>query len=209
MADLLDRLDDCGCCEGVSAQTPVQIANRPGLSAIAYRVGKHSQFKRSLLAALSGAAGPARGEDPAASAALRSLTSRCGRRLHDRAARRLGADFRRADLLPGAHRQRELPAHRHRAAVVDRDGSTHRLPAEPWCRCRCHPGLHGRRAAGLGNNAIRCAVARGGWRTADRRDSCRSQSSKRATARRDCADLRNQCRSPGDGGLERAQTAAV
>lgn len=76
MADLLDRLDDCGCCEGVSAQTPVQIANRPGLSAIAYRVGKHSQFKRSLLAALSGAAGPARGEDPAASAALRSLTSR-------------------------------------------------------------------------------------------------------------------------------------
>lgn len=76
MADLLDPLDDCGCCEGVSAQTPARIANRAGLSAIAYRVGTHSQFKASLLAALSGAAGPARGDDPAASSALRSLTSR-------------------------------------------------------------------------------------------------------------------------------------
>lgn len=75
MADPLDQLDDCGCCEGVSAQTPARIANRPGLSAIAYRVGKHSQFKRSLLAALS-SAGSARGEDPTAGEALRSLTTR-------------------------------------------------------------------------------------------------------------------------------------
>ena len=75
MADPLDQLDDCGCCEGVSAQTPARIANRPGLSAIAYRVGRHSQFKRSLLAALS-SAGSARGEDPTAGEALRSLTTR-------------------------------------------------------------------------------------------------------------------------------------
>jgi predicted phage baseplate assembly protein len=52
--------DDCGCCEGVSARTPLQIANRPGLSAIAYRIGTHSTFKQSLLAGLSGAPAPMR-----------------------------------------------------------------------------------------------------------------------------------------------------
>jgi hypothetical protein len=46
------HLDACHCCKGVSAQTPAAAANRPGLSAIAYRVGTHSQFKQSMLAAL-------------------------------------------------------------------------------------------------------------------------------------------------------------
>ncbi|HEX8183752.1 MAG TPA: putative baseplate assembly protein, partial [Blastocatellia bacterium] len=49
----LRELNDCGCCEGVEAATPVEVKNRPGLSAIAYRVGTHSQFKQSMLAALS------------------------------------------------------------------------------------------------------------------------------------------------------------
>ncbi|HEU4386301.1 MAG TPA: putative baseplate assembly protein, partial [Blastocatellia bacterium] len=44
-----------GCCEGVTARTPVQVINRPGLSAIAYRAGTHSQFKQSMMARLSAA----------------------------------------------------------------------------------------------------------------------------------------------------------
>ncbi len=46
----------CGCCEGISQETPQTIQNRPGLSAIAYRVGTHAQFFDTLQAriALSG-----------------------------------------------------------------------------------------------------------------------------------------------------------
>jgi len=47
--------NDCGCCAGLTAETPVSLTNRPGLSAISYRVGTHSRFKESMLAALSGA----------------------------------------------------------------------------------------------------------------------------------------------------------
>jgi predicted phage baseplate assembly protein len=53
------QLDTCHCCEGLTAQTPVAVKNRPGLSAIAYRVGTHSQFKQSMLAALSDITRPA------------------------------------------------------------------------------------------------------------------------------------------------------
>ena len=53
------QLDSCHCCEGLTAQTPAAVKNRPGLSAIAYRVGTHSQFKKSMLAALSDITRPA------------------------------------------------------------------------------------------------------------------------------------------------------
>ncbi len=43
----------CGCCAGIGPETPQAITNRPGLSAIAYRVGTHGTFKASMLAALS------------------------------------------------------------------------------------------------------------------------------------------------------------
>lgn len=43
----------CGCCEGVSTQSPVAIVNRPGLTAIAYRIGTHGQVFASLQARLS------------------------------------------------------------------------------------------------------------------------------------------------------------
>lgn len=46
-------LNDCGCCAGIAVETPRLIDNRPGLSAIAYRIGTHSQFKTSMLARLS------------------------------------------------------------------------------------------------------------------------------------------------------------
>lgn len=43
----------CGCCAGVSNQAPMVIHNRPGLSAIAYRVGNHADFLATMLARLS------------------------------------------------------------------------------------------------------------------------------------------------------------
>jgi hypothetical protein len=51
----LRDLNDCGCCQGVTALTPVDDRNRPGLSAIAYRVGVYSDFKVSMESALTGA----------------------------------------------------------------------------------------------------------------------------------------------------------
>ena len=48
-----NNTDLCGCCEGTSMRTPLEVYNRPGLSAIAYRVGTHARFKRSMLARLS------------------------------------------------------------------------------------------------------------------------------------------------------------
>lgn len=45
---------DCGCCESVSTETPSRVSNRPGLTALAYRVGTHAQFKQTLEARLSG-----------------------------------------------------------------------------------------------------------------------------------------------------------
>lgn len=55
----MTELNDCGCCEGISAETPLRIENRPGLSAIAYRVGTHAQFKETLQAGLSSSSEPA------------------------------------------------------------------------------------------------------------------------------------------------------
>jgi hypothetical protein len=51
-------LNDCGCCEGVTVETPTHVENRPGLPAIAYRIGTYERFKRSLLARLSGSRQP-------------------------------------------------------------------------------------------------------------------------------------------------------
>jgi hypothetical protein len=55
----LRELDDCGCCTGITAETPVEIDNRPGLEAIVFRAGNHPQFKATMLAALSSSATPA------------------------------------------------------------------------------------------------------------------------------------------------------
>lgn len=52
--DANTNLNDCGCCEGISTETPLIVFNRPGLSAIVYRVGTHGQFKETLIARLSG-----------------------------------------------------------------------------------------------------------------------------------------------------------
>ena len=60
------KLNDCGCCEGITAIVPGPVFNRPGLSQVLYRIGTQVDFLRSALAALSG---------PQFSA-LRSLTTR-------------------------------------------------------------------------------------------------------------------------------------
>jgi len=49
----------CGCCEGVTPETPAAIYNRPGLSAVAYRIGAYHQFRESLMAALTKVKSPA------------------------------------------------------------------------------------------------------------------------------------------------------
>ena len=48
-------MDDqaCGCCEGTEVLTPVTINNRPGLSALAYRVGTQARFFETMKARLS------------------------------------------------------------------------------------------------------------------------------------------------------------
>lgn len=42
----------CGCCEGVTTMTPVALEQRPGLPALAYRVGTHGRFLASMRARL-------------------------------------------------------------------------------------------------------------------------------------------------------------
>jgi predicted phage baseplate assembly protein len=51
--------DACGCCEGVSIKAPAVLYNRPGLSAVAYRIGTHSEVLASLQAKLSSREYPA------------------------------------------------------------------------------------------------------------------------------------------------------
>jgi predicted phage baseplate assembly protein len=62
----LRGLNDCGCCDGRTVSTPVKVENRPGLDAVAYRVGVHPQFLEAMLARLSSSRHPA----------LRDLTTR-------------------------------------------------------------------------------------------------------------------------------------
>jgi hypothetical protein len=51
--------DDCGCCRGISVETPVAIDNRPSLERIVYRIGAYADFKESVAARLSSAEHPA------------------------------------------------------------------------------------------------------------------------------------------------------
>ena len=46
--------DTCGCCAPNVPLTPATIANRPGLSAIAYRVGNYGSFRETMLDAIAG-----------------------------------------------------------------------------------------------------------------------------------------------------------
>jgi hypothetical protein len=63
---LTRQLTDCGCCEELAARTPLAVSNRPGLSAIAYRIGTQGQFFQTMLARLADSRQPV----------LRDLTAR-------------------------------------------------------------------------------------------------------------------------------------
>jgi hypothetical protein len=41
--------DICGCCEPAAPLTPLAVENRPGLSAIAYRIGTYASFRQAML----------------------------------------------------------------------------------------------------------------------------------------------------------------
>lgn len=43
----------CGCCEGIAITVPQPTANRPGLPALAYRVGTHATFLETMIARLT------------------------------------------------------------------------------------------------------------------------------------------------------------
>ena len=43
----------CGCCAGVTQRTPLEVQNRPGLSAIAYRIGTYASFREAMLEAIA------------------------------------------------------------------------------------------------------------------------------------------------------------
>src|SRR5690242_9614665 len=45
--------DSCGCCEGIEKVTPRTLVNRPGLTALDYRIGTHGAFFETMLARLS------------------------------------------------------------------------------------------------------------------------------------------------------------
>ena len=45
--------NDCGCCEKMVSNVPVETHNRPGLAAVQYRVGTHASFKERMIARLA------------------------------------------------------------------------------------------------------------------------------------------------------------
>ena len=48
---------DCQGCGASALHTPIEVVNRPGLSALAYRIGTHQPFKDTMLAGLGSVAG--------------------------------------------------------------------------------------------------------------------------------------------------------
>lgn len=69
----------CGCCEGTRKFTPADTANRPGLSALQYRVGTHGTFLATMkarLATMTVDAPGADGQTIETFASLRGLTTR-------------------------------------------------------------------------------------------------------------------------------------
>lgn len=55
MSDNNQLKNICGCCTGIAVKTPLLVENRPGRTAIEYRIGTHSEFLDSMLARLSAA----------------------------------------------------------------------------------------------------------------------------------------------------------
>jgi hypothetical protein len=65
--------DRCGCCAVGIAVTPLELTNRPGLSAVAYRVGTYGSFLRAMLTRIARDIHP---NDPDYPWAIRELQTR-------------------------------------------------------------------------------------------------------------------------------------
>lgn len=73
----------CGCCEGTGKFTPADTANRPGLSALQYRVGTHGTFLATMKARLATMTVAAPGEDGQTIETFQSLRGLTTRRDND------------------------------------------------------------------------------------------------------------------------------
>ena len=174
MTALEPRLLDCGCC-APDADRPDPIENGPGRSSLAYRCGTHGSFRATMLGRI------------ARTPELRSLTTREPEDPSIALHRRLGERPRRPDLLPGANRQRGLPADRHRASIRVRAGGRDRLPAQ----------------SGRGRNRLARLRARersGG--AGERRHPARREGPERPRPGRGAADLRDDRRGSRTAGME-------
>ena len=137
-----------------------------GSRAIAYRIGTFATFRKAILDELS------------RTPELAGLTRARQRRLHDHGDRAVGGRRRRADVLPGAHRQRGVPAHRDPARLGPAPGAPHRLRAGAGRRGHDAARVHARRrrdGAHPGRHARRRACPA---RARSRRSSRRSQRSR-------------------------------
>ena len=108
---------DCGCCAPSRRPTPAADRQPAGLSAVAYRIGTFATFRRRSL------------DELVAHAGARRPHGARQRRLHHHAHRAVGGGRRRAHVLPGAQRQRGVPAHRDAARLGAAPGAADRLPA--------------------------------------------------------------------------------
>ena len=131
MNDDTASLNGCGCCEGLAEPAPVQQRPRAAGAALSRR---HAARLLCAHAAEPAARAQPIRTSPTAPRPLARLLTRASDdptvALVDAAA--CVADV--LDLLPGAHRQRRLPAHRDRAALGARAGARDRLRAEARCR---------------------------------------------------------------------------
>ena len=111
--------DTCGCCTPNAPLTPVAIDNRPGLSAVAYRVGTFGSFR----------------EDDARcdrrNAGARGSHNAPERRRHRHVHRSVGGASRRHHVLSGTLRQRGVPAYCAAIRIAAPIGAAAGLPAAP------------------------------------------------------------------------------
>ena len=117
-------VDDCRCCEGLRPRRrEPALPNRPTYRRPDASATASAPGPTSRRAWLPGCRAHAPGAGEAGDARRR--------RLHARPDRCLRLRRRRAHLLPGAHRQRVLAAHRGGAHVAAGDGQADRLPPAP------------------------------------------------------------------------------
>lgn len=91
--------ETCGGCEGTQKLTPALIANRPGLSALRYRVGTHGSFLETMKARLSAMTVEAPGPDGQTMAIYKPLRGHTTRESGDPAIALLDAWATVGDVL--------------------------------------------------------------------------------------------------------------